>query len=72
MKLAIECDEFGHKNYDQSKEIEREKYIKNKIGCHFIRFNPNNPQFNIGDVIYKINQYINKQKYKNKIKEMVK
>jgi len=28
--------------------------IKETLGCNFIRFNPNDPNFNIGDVINQI------------------
>jgi very-short-patch-repair endonuclease len=44
-KLAIECDEFNHSKYDTEKDKEREEYIKNKLGCQIIRFNPDNKNF---------------------------
>jgi len=48
--VAIECDELEHRN-KQFDDIEREKYIKNKLKCEFIRFNPYDKDFNIGNII---------------------
>lgn len=62
LKLAIECDEFGHADRDIEYEVERQKYIQNKLNCKFIRFNPDEKNFNIGSVIYNINTYLNKNK----------
>lgn len=53
-KLAIECDEFNHCGRDLDYEIQRENYIKSKLGCKFIRYNPDEKDFNVGDVINKI------------------
>ena len=53
-KIAVECDEHGHSNYNEKKEIERQDQIIKLLGCKFIRFNPNEHNFNIGDVINKI------------------
>lgn len=52
--IAVEVDENGHTSYDSEFEIHREKYIKEKLGCEFIRFNPDDKNFNIGAVINKI------------------
>lgn len=52
--IAIEIDENGHNSYDEEFEITRERYIKEKLGCDFIRFNPDCKNFNIGTVINKI------------------
>lgn len=38
-KVAIECDEHGHKSYSKQKELVREEYIRRK-GYKLIRFNP--------------------------------
>ena len=57
-KIAIECDENNHIDRDKIYEIEREKIIKKKLGCTFIRFNPDETDFNIGTVIYEINKII--------------
>lgn len=37
--IIIECDEYGHKNYDKLKEAKREKILISK-GYEIIRFNP--------------------------------
>ena len=53
-KIAVECDEFGHKYRDPQYEMERENYIKEELECVFIRFNPDDPVFNIFVVINKL------------------
>ena len=39
-KLAIEVDELGHKDRDQTKENKRQKDLKEYLACKFIRINP--------------------------------
>jgi hypothetical protein len=46
-KIVIECDEFGHKSYNTSDEIKREDFIKGKLQCQFIRFNPCSSDFHL-------------------------
>ena len=53
-KLAVECDEFDHKDRDIEYEVRRQKYIENKLGCQFIRFNPDARRFNIFEVANRI------------------
>ena len=62
LNLVIECDQNNHNDYNKQTEKEREDYIKDKLGCTFIRFNPDEPGFMIGDVIYKISKFIQKHK----------
>ena len=62
LNLVIECDNNNHNHYSKQAEEERENYIKNKLGCTFIRFNPDEPGFMIGDVIYKISKFIQTHK----------
>lgn len=52
--VAVEVDENGHSSYDDLFEKERESYIRGVLGCDFIRFNPDDKNFNIGQVIHKI------------------
>lgn len=52
-KLAIECDEFDHKNYKN--EIIRQTFIEDKLKCKFIRFNPCDKDFNLAKVINELN-----------------
>ena len=49
-QLAVECDEFGHKDRGIEYQVRRQKYIENKLGCQFIRFNPDARDFNIFEV----------------------
>ena len=60
-KLAIECDEFGHSNRDQEYEQTRQHYIEDKLGCKFIRYNPDSKDYNIFDILNKIHKEIIKQ-----------
>ena len=39
-KLAIEVDEFGHTHRSINYEIQRRKAIQKKLGCKFIKINP--------------------------------
>jgi very-short-patch-repair endonuclease len=56
INLAIECDEMGHENKDDLSEIIRQKTIEKKLGCTFLRFNPDDKNFKIGKIF---NQIIN-------------
>ena len=44
-KLAIEIDEFGHKQRDPDLERQREQYIKRALRCRFLRINPDEENF---------------------------
>ena len=54
LKLAIECDEQGHKNYNIFRHELRQKHLEQKMNCQFIRFDPHKEDFNVGAVIHKI------------------
>ena len=56
--LAIECDENNHKGRDIDYEINREKYIKDKLKCSFIRYDPYSDDFDIFKIIEIINKHI--------------
>jgi len=49
--LAIEVDEFGHGDRCPIYEQNRQEYLEKYLKCKFIRFNPDETNFNIGDVI---------------------
>ena len=67
LNLAIECDELGHLDRDNVYEKKREVEIIKTLNCTFIRFNPDEQDFNIGKVINKINNiYIKYILNKNK------
>lgn len=53
-RLAIECDEHGHSDRDQEYEQTRQHYIEDKLGCKFIRYNPDSKNYNIFNVLNKI------------------
>ena|GEM_PF-1036816 len=53
-RIAIECDEEGHKYRPSLDEQYRSKYIENKLSCELIRFNPDDPNFNVGRVINEV------------------
>ena len=53
VNIAIECDEHGH-SHGYPNDPVREQIIKSALGCSFVRFNPNEAGFNIGDVIFAI------------------
>lgn len=57
-KIAVECDEFGHKSKNKDDEKARENHIINVTKCTFVRFNPDAPNFQICDVIEELNMYI--------------
>jgi hypothetical protein len=38
-------DERGHSDRDESKEVARQAYIENQLGCRFLRFNPDAKDF---------------------------
>ena len=50
-KLAIEVDEFGHRDRDIGYEVEREKCIAKLLNCSFARFNPDAKEFCILEVV---------------------
>ena len=52
--LVIECDEFNHKDRCPINEKERYDRITKEINCKWIRFDPDDKDFNIFDVINRI------------------
>ena len=52
-KVAIEID-GGHSFYDTDDEFDRQSYIEGKLGCRFLRCNPDDPAFDILEFIYKL------------------
>ena len=58
--LAIECDELNHKEYNKYEETTRMNIIKENLKCNFIRYNPNETNFDISNIISQILEiYIN-------------
>ena len=56
----MEVDEQGNNDRCMNYEIERQKVIKNKLGCKFISINPAKKNSNIFVEIGKIQNYITK------------
>lgn len=65
-KLAIECDEEEHKN-KINEDIKRENNIKEILKCTFIRYEPEEKDFCISNVINSIHKHITQ--YNNLRKE---
>ena len=57
-KLAVEIDEHNYEQRDNEKELMRENAIKQKLGCKFIRINPDDDKFNINIEIGRIFEHI--------------
>ncbi len=57
LNLAIECDEHAHK-YKKKADMKRQNKIKRVLNCKFIRFRPEEPNFNIGVTISEIIEFI--------------
>ena len=60
-RIAIECDENGHRDRNIEYEIQRQKDIEHLLNCQFIRFNPDSKDFNIFEVLNQINKAIYQQ-----------
>ena len=52
-KLAIEVDELGHKDRDQTKENKRQNNLKEYFDYKFIRINPGEENFYVYDGLKK-------------------
>ena len=53
-QLAIECDEFDHRDRGIGYEVEWQKHIERLLDCTFVRFNPHAKDFCILGVVKKI------------------
>ena len=63
-KLAIEVDELGHKDRDQTKENKRQKDLNEYVDCELIRISPDKKDFSACDELGKIQTFIDKSKEK--------
>jgi len=59
-KLIIECDEYNHKDRDVIKEKIREDYLIS-LGNKIIRYNPNESNFDLSNVLREINKVLFKK-----------
>ena len=71
-RLAIEVDELGHKDRDQTKENKRQKDLHEYVDCELIRINPDKKDFSACDELGKIQTFSDKSKEKNKRKQKIK
>jgi len=55
-RVAVECDEYGHRDRCPVQEATREQFIAARLGCRFVRFNPDAPAFCVFDTIREIMQ----------------
>ena len=53
--IVVECDEYGHSDRLVANEVARADFIKNQ-GYAIIRYNPNEPRFDLSDVLNRLNQ----------------
>jgi very-short-patch-repair endonuclease len=58
-KIAIECDENHHRRH-QEEDLARQKWLEKNLGCEFIRYMPQMPDFDIIDVIAQISDRIHR------------
>ena len=55
--IVVECDEYGHSDRPAADELVREDFIKNQ-GYAMIRYNPNEHDFDLSDVLNQINRQL--------------
>jgi very-short-patch-repair endonuclease len=53
-RIVVECDEHGHKGYSKSQDQDRQQFIEQQLNCTFVRYDPDQEDFNIGEVIHKL------------------
>jgi hypothetical protein len=53
--IVVECDEYGHRDRSAVDDAVREDFINNQ-GYAMIRYNPNEPRFDLSDVLNRINR----------------
>jgi len=50
-KIAVECDERGHKDRDSNEELQRYLAVTKKLNCQWYRYNPDAKDYDISKVI---------------------
>ena len=50
LKIAVECDEMNHSSYSELDEAIREQYVKEKLDCKILRYDPAYPM-QVGGII---------------------
>lgn len=54
LNIALEIDERGHESYNDEAEKAREGYIRETLGCSFIRINSSSQSEDVGDAINRL------------------
>ena len=62
-RIVIECDEFDHIGRDINYEIFRQKFIEEQLQCTFVRYNPDDKDFDMALVLNKIYRTIIKKAF---------
>ena len=70
-KLAIQIDELGHNDRNTDYETNREREIKNKLTCVFIRTNLDAANFNINELNNQIFKHIIQSKEQNAVNKVI-
>ena len=50
-KIAIECDEFDHVQYNRIEDENRQRFVTDQLTCTWVRFDPYNENFCVFNVI---------------------
>lgn len=61
-KIAVECDEYNHKDRSKDNEQKRQEEITKELNCKWIRYNPNAKDFDIFIVVHDIYELIKASK----------
>ena len=64
-KLGIEIDEYDHEGRNSEYEQSRQLMIEEKLGCVFIRTNPDAPDFDIYRLINQVHLHIKQSTVKS-------
>ena len=57
-KIAVEIDEFGHKDRDTSYEKAREVFIRGELKCEVLRVNPDDTGFSLATFIANVTRML--------------
>lgn len=53
-RIAVECDEHGHRDYCEAGERAREEAITSALGCRWVRYDPYAAGFDVFDLINRV------------------
>lgn len=56
--VVIECDEHNHRDRDMQYEVQRQQDIIKSFNCTFIRFNPDDPNFKISELVNRVLKHV--------------